>query len=163
VVSQPDEVNEEVVARLRLSVLRLARELRTRSAEEGLTPTQSGVLAALARRGPMRAGELAAVEALNPTMLSRVLVNLEDAGLVARRADPHDRRCAWAEATPAGRRLIRRLRARHRALLAARLGELDAADLAAVLAALPALEALAGGGPVPADEPPARLAAGARS
>jgi DNA-binding MarR family transcriptional regulator len=163
VTSRAQELNEEVVARLRGSVLRLARELRTRSAEEGLTPTQSGVLATLVRQGPMRAGELAAGEALNPTMLSRVLVHLEDAGLIVRRPDPHDRRGAWAEATPAGRRLIRRLRARHGALLAARLGELDAEDLAAVLAALPALEALAGGGAPAAGEPPARPAAGARA
>jgi DNA-binding MarR family transcriptional regulator len=137
---------EEEVARLRVAVMRLARDLRTQSAEEGITPAQSSVLASLVRGGPMRAGDLAAAEALNPTMLSRVLGHLEDAGLVRRRADEHDRRCAWAEPTPAGRRLVRRLRARRAALLAERLDALDPVHVAALLEALPALEALAGDG-----------------
>ena len=137
---------EEEIARLRVAVMRLARDLRARTAEEGITPAQSSVLALLVRRGPLRAGDLAAAEALNPTMLSRVLAHLEYAGLVRRRADERDRRCAWAEATPAGRRLIKRLRARHAALLAERLDGLDPAHADALLAALPALEALAGDG-----------------
>ena len=50
----------------------------------------------------MRAGDLAAAEALNPTMLSRVLAHLEEAGLAARAADPGDGRATRAEATAGG-------------------------------------------------------------
>src|SRR5262245_57073739 len=110
------EVGEETVTRLRVALLMLARRMRTTSGEEGLTPTQYGVLATLERDGPMRAGDLASTEALNPTMLSRVLGHLEDRGLVERSADAGDRRSTWARATGSGRRLVRRLRRRRSAL-----------------------------------------------
>ena len=138
------EVGEETVTRLRVALLMLARRMRTTSGEEGLTPTQYGVLATLERDGPVRAGDLAIAEALNPTMLSRVLGHLEDRGLVERSADAGDRRSTWARATGSGRRLVRRLRRRRSALLLERMDRLDEADLRALLAALPALEALAG-------------------
>ena len=66
-------MDEESVIRLRNAVLRIARRLRTSGDPEGLTATQSSVLATLVRQGPMRAGDLAEAEALNPTLLSRVL------------------------------------------------------------------------------------------
>src|SRR5262245_38226908 len=102
----------------------LNRRLRALSTEEGLTPAQSSALATLVRNGPMRAGDLAAAEAVNPTMLSRVLAHLEEAGLAARVADPRDGRATMVEATPAGRRRLGRLRARRGALLRARLDAL---------------------------------------
>jgi DNA-binding MarR family transcriptional regulator len=153
--------SDESVARLRRAVLRLGRDLRRTSAEEGLSPAQSGALATLVRDGSMRAGDLAAAEGLHPTMLSRVLSHLEERGLAARAPDPDDRRGTVAEATPAGRRLVRRLRARHGRMLAERLERLPAGQVDAVLAALPALEALAGVAPgcAPApDAPPAARA-----
>lgn len=141
-------MTDEEVARLRRAVLRLARRLRTLSTEEGLTPAQSAVLAALVREGPMRLGALAAAEGLHATMLSRMMATLEERGLAARRPDPDDRRAGWAEATPAGRRLIARLRTRHRAALADLLAGLGPEDVAALRGALPALDALAGTTPV---------------
>ncbi|HMN98514.1 MAG TPA: MarR family transcriptional regulator [Miltoncostaeaceae bacterium] len=120
-----------------------ARRLRTAAAEEGLSPAQSGVLATLVRQGPMRAGDLAAAEALNPTMLSRILGRLEEAGLVERAPDPADARSTVARATTAGKRLVGRLRARRAAVLRARLADLAPGQVAALEAALPALEALA--------------------
>lgn len=141
--TRPSGIDEEQVVRLRDAVLRLARRLRTASGDEGLTATQSGVLATLVREGPRGAGDLAAAEAVNPTMLSRVLAHLEDEGLVRREPDPADARCTVAAATPAGRRTIGRLRARRAALLSERLASVGPEHLAALVAALPALEALA--------------------
>ena len=136
-------MDEETVNRLRNAVMRIGRRLRTASADEGLTTTQSGVLATLVREGPMRAGDLAEAEAINPTLLSRVLGHLEEAGLVDRGPDPEDARCTRVSATPAGVRLLGRLRARRAALLAAGLEGLAPDRLAALRAALPALEDLA--------------------
>jgi DNA-binding MarR family transcriptional regulator len=136
-------LDEETVARLRRAVLRLGRDLRRTSAEEGLSPAQWSALATLVRRGPVRVGELAEAEGLNPTMVSRVLAHLEERGLVARTQDAADRRGTLVRATPAGRRLVRRLRARHASLLRERLAELPEDRIEAVLAALPALEELA--------------------
>lgn len=129
--------------RLRNAILRLGRRLRTSSADEGLTATQSSVLATLVRRGPMRAGDLAEAEAVNPTMLSRVLAHLEDAGLAERAADPDDGRCTRVRATAPGTRTINRVRARRAALLLARLRQMPAEHVDALWAALPALEELA--------------------
>lgn len=136
-------VGDDEVARMRRAVLRLARRMRALSAEEGLTPAQSGLLATLVREGPLTAGDLAAAERLNPTMLSRMLGALEEAGLVARAPDDADRRITRVTATPEGRRLLGRIRARHRAALSGLLDALAPDDRAALRAALPALEHLA--------------------
>ena len=135
-------MDEESVIRLRNAIMRTGRRLRATAADEGLTATQSGVLATLVREGPMRAGDLAAAEAVNPTMLSRVLAHLEREGLVDRGTDPGDARCSTARATPSGVRLLARLRARRADILRDRLRELEPAQVDALLAALPALEAL---------------------
>jgi DNA-binding MarR family transcriptional regulator len=150
-----EALSEESVARLRRAVLRLGRDLRRTSAEEGLSPAQWGALATLVREGPMRAGELSAAEGLNPTMVSRVLAHLEERGLVGRAPDAADRRGTRVRATPAGRRLVRRLRARHAGLLLERLARLPEDQAAAILAALPALEELS------AIAPPAEAASAA--
>jgi DNA-binding MarR family transcriptional regulator len=136
-------MDEESVIRLRNAIMRTGRRLRTSAADEGLTATQSGVLATLVREGPMLAGDLAAAEAINPTMLSRVLAHLEEKGLIDRAPDPGDARCTTARATAAGTRLLTRLRARRAAILLERVGELAPEQVATLLAALPALEALA--------------------
>lgn len=132
--------------RLRNAVLRIARRLRTTGDPEGLTATQSSVLATLERRGPMRAGDLAECEALNPTLLSRVLGHLEERGLAAREPDPDDGRATLARATDDGARLIARLRARRAALLLEWLEGMAPERRASLTDALPALEELAGGG-----------------
>jgi DNA-binding MarR family transcriptional regulator len=138
-------IDEESVIRLSNAVLRVARRLRTGGDPEGLSATQSSALATLVRQGPMRAGDLAEAEALNPTMLSRILGHLEQRGLVARRPDPDDGRATLARATADGRRLVERLRARRAALLTRWLEDLTPDGRASLLAALPALEELAGG------------------
>ncbi len=120
-----------------------ARRLRAAAAEEGLSPAQSGVLATLVRQGPMRAGDLAAAESVNPTMLSRILAFLEESRLIERTPDPDDARSSVARATTAGKRLIGRLRARRAAVLRERLAALPPEHVAALEAALPALAALA--------------------
>lgn len=137
-------IDEESVIRLRNALLRTARRLRTGGDPEGLSASQSSVLATLVREGPLRAGDLADAEALNPTMLSRILAHLEGRGLAVRTPDPADGRATLARATPEGRRLVERLRARRAALLMGWLDDLTPDGRASLLAALPALEELAG-------------------
>jgi DNA-binding MarR family transcriptional regulator len=92
----------ETAARLRTAVGRLARRIRPTRAGAELTLTEATVLATTARNGPVGLSWLAREEGMNPTMLSRVVWRLEDAGLLARRPDPRDRRAALVDATPAG-------------------------------------------------------------
>lgn len=145
-MARPDDpaMDEESVIRLRNAVLRLAKRLRTAGDPEGLSATQSSVLATLVREGPVRAGDLADAEALNPTMLSRVLAHLEGRGLAAREPDPDDGRVTLARATPAGRRLVERLRAGRAALLMGWLEDLTPEGRASLAGSLAALESLGG-------------------
>lgn len=133
------------IARLRAVVGRLERRLNTAARESGLTPTQMWVLASVVRHGSVGIGELAATEALNPTMLSRVIGKLDDAGLIRRVPDPADRRAALIEPTAAGRLMKQRIQEERTAALAARLTLLSPEQEEALLVALPALETLATG------------------
>jgi DNA-binding MarR family transcriptional regulator len=133
----------ETAARLRTAVGRLARRIRPTRAGAELTLTEATVLATTARNGPVGLSWLAREEGMNPTMLSRVVWRLEDAGLLARRPDPRDRRAALVDATAAGRRLHDRIRAERTDALSQLIEHLGAAEREALDAALPVLEQLA--------------------
>jgi DNA-binding MarR family transcriptional regulator len=76
-------------------------------------------------------------------MLSRVIADLGDAGLVARTSDDGDRRAAWVEATDDGRRLAQRMRRERTDAVNEAMEELAPADRRLLEQALPALEQLA--------------------
>jgi DNA-binding MarR family transcriptional regulator len=133
----------ELVARLRAVVGRLARQLNETSTGEGLTPTQYSVLALVRTRGPLGLAELTELEGLNPTMLSRVIRVLDDAGLILRSPDPGDMRAARLEITPAGEQMHERIRERRTSVLTECLNRLPPQTAAALLDNVPALEALA--------------------
>ena len=79
-----DGIDGEDVARLRIALGRIARPLDRQSRGGELTRTQPSVLATVARLGPLRLSELAEIEGVNPTMLSRMVGKLEEAGLLHR-------------------------------------------------------------------------------
>jgi DNA-binding MarR family transcriptional regulator len=138
-----DGQDSEAIDRLRGALTRISRRVDRQTSAGALTTTQSSVLASIAIKGPIGLGELADYEGVNPTMLSRVIGKLEDAGLIERRGDESDRRAARVEVTPAGTRLRSELLAQRSALLADRLAGLPDDTVRAVLAAVPALEELA--------------------
>ena len=133
----------ELVARLRAVIGRLARQLNETSTGEGLTPTQYSVLALVRGRGPLGLPELTELEGLNPTMLSRVIRVLDDAGLIQRLTDPNDMRVVRLEITPAGAQMQERIRERRTSVLSECLNRLPPDTAAALLENVPALEALA--------------------
>jgi DNA-binding MarR family transcriptional regulator len=135
-------VDAETPARLRAVVGKLSRRVNAATRGESMTPSQLSVLGSVARQGPLRLADLADLESLNPTMLSRIVANLDDAGLVRRRSDPDDRRAGLVEVTATGRRTYDRLRAQRAKVLLDGLHELGPSEVAAVEAALPALEQL---------------------
>jgi DNA-binding MarR family transcriptional regulator len=139
------QLDAEAVGRLRIVLGRLQRLLRATPAASaaGLTPTKSAVMFAVVRRGPVGLSELADEQGLNPTMLSRAVASLVEAGLLERTSDPADRRAALVSATTDGRRLIERVRRERDRALSAAIDPLDDEQREAVQRALPALEALA--------------------
>lgn len=140
---RPARFAGEDVDRLRIALGRIARQVDRQVSGDGMTRTQLSVLATIARHGPLGPGELADIEGLNPTMLSRVLGKLEASGLVARTASETDRRAVRVQTTAAGKALQQRLRRQRSQLFAARLSGLPDTQAADLLAALPALETLA--------------------
>ena len=114
---------------LRPAVMRLARRLRQmRDDSLDLTPSQLSAMSVLLNAGPQLMGELAAAEKVAPPSMTRVVNGLEDRGLVARHADPRDRRQSRVTLTDTGRELLLALRRRRSEWLAQRIVELDADD-----------------------------------
>jgi DNA-binding MarR family transcriptional regulator len=139
----PEGEAELNAARLRVAISRLSRRLRPTTAAGALTTTEVDVLVAAERQGPIRMSDLASFAGLNPTMLSRLIPRLEDAGLIRRLADALDRRVSRVEATAKGSRLLERIRSERNDALSRRLAQLDSTDREALALALPVLEALA--------------------
>lgn len=135
----------DTAARLRATLARLNRRLRPTAAgtAAGLTPTRMSLLTTINRLGQIRLSELAKEEGINPTMLSRIVGDLADAGLIERVGDPHDRRAALVNVTRAGRRLVERMRRERTDVLSLALEGLSPADRRQLERALPALEGLA--------------------
>ena len=137
-------VETDSAQRLRIAVMRLARLLRTTDAgiAAELSPTRLTVLLNAVRNGPVRLAQVGEDEGLNPTLLSRTVAWLADAGLVSRSADPDDRRLAWLEPTEAGITLARRIRRERSDAFEHALATLTDADRATLEQALPLLEHL---------------------
>ena len=130
--------------RLRAVIGKLSRRLRPTVAGSGLSPSQISVLFTVVRLGPIGLSELAGIESLNPTMLSRITAQLCEAGLIVRSADPGDRRQAFVAATAAGRRIRERIHRERTRALSTIVEELDDRQREALWDALPVLEELAG-------------------
>jgi DNA-binding MarR family transcriptional regulator len=131
------------VTRLRGVIGRLARQLNASSTAEGLTPSQASVLGLVVFRGPLSLSELADLEGLNPTMLSRVVGRLQELELIRRIPDPADLRSASVTATREGREVDKRVKAQRAAVVSECVDQLPPDEQDALGAALPALEALA--------------------
>jgi DNA-binding MarR family transcriptional regulator len=119
----------DLAHRLRPVLVRLSRRMR-QEAGAGLSPTQGAALGTIDRHGPLTPSELALRERIQRPSATRVLAHLEEAGLVARTADPADRRSSLVSVTDAGRLLLVSIRDRKDAYLAQRLDRLSPEDLA---------------------------------
>ncbi|MEV6315695.1 MarR family transcriptional regulator [Streptomyces sp. NPDC051776] len=121
---------------------RLLRLFRRLGAPVGLSLTAVSTLSALERTGPGRLTALAVREGVTQPAMTQLISRLQGAGLVTRASDPEDGRVVRVHITDAGREAL----ARRRAARAERLGELldrlCPDDRAALLAALPAIDAL---------------------
>jgi DNA-binding MarR family transcriptional regulator len=140
-----EALDTATATRLRTVLGRLSRQLRTTTAstDAGLTPTKISVLLSVDRRGTTRISELAEIEALNPTLLSRTISTLVDAGLLDRVSDASDRRAAWVQVTDEGHRLAERMRRERTEVVNRGMSALPASERRILEQAIPALEALA--------------------
>lgn len=111
--------------------------------------TQARVLYELAHRNHPTATELAADLGLDHGYLSRILRGFGEAGLLAKRRLPNDRRQSLLSLTAKGRTAFAPLEERSQKQVAAMLGKLSAADQERVVAAMRTIEQLLGEAPAP--------------
>jgi DNA-binding MarR family transcriptional regulator len=131
-----------VANRLRPALLKLARELRRESHALGVTGGQVSLLFQIQRHRGIGVRGLAALERISAAAMSHHVDRLERAGLVRRTPDPADRRRHGLSVTDEGERVLRSVKSRRTAWLAARLEQLSPDELAALDAAVEPLLSL---------------------
>jgi DNA-binding MarR family transcriptional regulator len=137
---------EDLAEELRLSVTRLARRLR-REAPTGLSPSQLSALATVDRHRALTLGELAERERVSPPTVTRVVAKLEEDGLLARTADPEDRRVTRVALTAKGRSLVSASRRRKTEWLTTRIAGLSPDERHRLANALDVLRSLTSNSP----------------
>jgi DNA-binding MarR family transcriptional regulator len=110
----------------------------------GLSLTSAATLASLERLGPSRLTALAGREGVTQPAMTQLIARMAEQGLVERAADPGDGRVVHVQITAAGRELLAGRRAVRAERISGLLAMLSPADREALLAALPAMNALAG-------------------
>jgi DNA-binding MarR family transcriptional regulator len=132
----------KVANELRPVVLRLSRQLRKETEQFGVTSRQVTLLWLVRQSPGLSLRELAAEEGISPPAISGYVDRLERQGLLERVRSSEDRRRVGLVLTPAGARLLRRVRERRTAWLAERLDGLAPDELEAVEAAIGPLRRL---------------------
>ena len=133
----------ELASRLRLAIARIHRQLR-QDTNDGLTLTQLSTLVRVEEHQPVRPGQLATLEGISPSTLTRLIASLEESHLIERLTDPMDGRVSYLRITDHGRSSLEHMRSRRTAQLLDRLSALSGADRDHLIAALPALEQVGG-------------------
>ena len=96
---------------LHSGAVRLLRRLRTTDGASGLSAAQASVISVLVHGGPSNISRLAAAEQVQVPTMSRLVKDLETAGLVTRSVDATDARASLIEAAPRARALLDTARA----------------------------------------------------
>jgi DNA-binding MarR family transcriptional regulator len=109
-----------LASELRMVLGHLMRRLR---AEHRFSLSQGAVLGRLDREGTRSIGDLAVAERVRPQSMTQTVSDLEADGLIARRADPTDRRRILVELTAQGRRTLEEDRRQREGWLARAIAE----------------------------------------
>ncbi|MEU0094941.1 MarR family transcriptional regulator [Kribbella sp. NPDC006257] len=144
VVAQQVKSDVGLATALRSSTLRLSRQLRRQRVDGAdLTANQLGVLGALGKHDAMTIGELAAHEQVKPPSMTRIVSNMEEAGLVVRRPHDTDKRQIVVELTASAHALLQANRRRRDEWLQTKLKKLTPEERDILRKAAPVLERLA--------------------
>jgi DNA-binding MarR family transcriptional regulator len=104
-----EETTAETAARLRRVVTRLNRKLRA-SALGGVSPAQASMLASVAKLENPSLGDLAVEEQIQPPTVTRLVKDMQHAGLITMTPHPEDRRSTRVSLTATGRRELDSIR-----------------------------------------------------
>lgn len=110
-----------------------------------ITVPQFRVLVVLSNAdGPMRSGDLASALGIQPSTFTRTADRMVSAGWITRNENPSNRREHLVALTTAGKRLVTQVTNRRHKEISQILGNLDAKQVKAVLAAMEAFSVAAG-------------------
>ena len=139
--SRPRE--REVADRLHSAAIHLLRRARRTDPLTGISPAQLSALSVL-MSGPKTLGDLAAAEQVRPPTMSRLVTEMERAGVARKVTDREDARVVRVHATAKGLRALSRGRAMRIEVIERLLSGLDADEHATVERAVGAIETLLG-------------------
>ena len=131
-----------VANRLRPVLFKLNRALRRELHSLGVTGGQVSLLVQISKRRGIGVRELATLEGMSAPGMSKYVARLERNGLVERGPVGGDRRRIGLGPTEAGERVLRSVRSRRTAWLAARLRGLEPDEIDAIDAAIEPLTRL---------------------
>lgn len=129
----------DVADRLHSAAIHLLRRVRRTDPKIGISAAQLSALSVL-MGGARTLGELAAAEQVRPPTMTKLVQELERAGLASRGSDPGDARVVRVRSTAKGQRILQRGRELRITELEARLRGLDDDDLAALERAVGIIE-----------------------
>ena len=133
----------EVANRLHSAAIHLMRRARRTDPLTGVSPAQLSALSVL-MSGPKTLGDLAAAEQVRPPTMSRLVSEMERAGVARKVTDRDDARVIRVHATPKGLRALSRGRSMRIGAIERLMNELDADELGDVERAVGAIEKLLG-------------------
>jgi DNA-binding MarR family transcriptional regulator len=133
----------QVADRLHSAAIHLLRRARRTDPLTGVSPAQLSALSVL-MSGPKTLGELAAAEQVRPPTMSRLVSEMERAGVARKVTDRNDARVIRVHATPKGLRSLSRGRAMRIEAIERLLSELDPRELGTVERAVGTIERLLG-------------------
>ena len=133
----------EVADRLHSAAIHLLRRARRTDPLTGVSAAQLSALSVL-MSGPKTLGDLAAAEQVRPPTMSRLVSEMERAGVARKVTDRDDARVIRVHATPKGLRALSRGRSMRIGAIERLMNELDADELGDVERAVGAIEKLLG-------------------
>lgn len=136
------QAQETAVTELLAAMGQLMRRLRTEARSGELSLSQLSIMGRL-ETGPMTTADLARAEAMKPQSMGTALAQMEEEGLVRRKAHPTDGRQILYELTQAGIEGRFKSRLAKRAWLLARIGGLGRDEQQRLFAATDVIKRLA--------------------
>jgi DNA-binding MarR family transcriptional regulator len=113
----------------------LMRRLRAECASQGLSWTESIVMARLAKHGPATTADLARAESMKPQSMGATIAALEEMGIVERKPHPTDGRQVNIELTAKGAAVRNSAKEARWTWLAHAIAQLDEAERETLFAA----------------------------
>ncbi len=136
------KADEEAVAELLAAMSQLVRRLKAESKSGELSLSQVAIMARL-EAGAMTTADLARAEGMKPQSMGASLAQMEEEGLVRRKAHPTDGRQILFELTPAGIEGRYRRRLAKREWLLSAIAKLDKDEQKTLFAATDVIRRLA--------------------